>query len=268
MHLSPLDWLLSGLVVVLGVALKVVVRHYSRLRLARREEGRGKPWLLARVPPSQLDAVLKPDPILGYTQATEVGFICVGAQSVIGVTSDYEAWILAVLAKQARIMFEFGTCTGRTAYLWARNSPAAARIYTLTLDPAHAREYQAGAGDAPRDEADALKETFVERYLYSGTDVEGKIEQLYGDSKRFDETSFRATCDLIFVDGSHAHSYVQSDSEKALRMVKPGGIILWHDYRGPHRSSGVFETLNAMSKRLSLVQLEGTSLVAYKAPAS
>lgn len=262
-----LDWLLSGLVVVLAVALKVIVRHYSRLRLARREEGRGKPWNLPRVPVEKLDSsVFTPDPVLGYTHATEVGFICLGPVSVIGVTSDYEAWILAVLAKNALTMFEFGTCTGRTAYLWARNSPPNARIHTLTLDPAHANEYQRGEGDASGDEADALKETFVQKYLYTGTDVESKIEQLYGDSKRFDESRFAGSCDLIFVDGSHAHSYVRSDSDKALRMVKPGGIILWHDYRGPHRSSGVFETLNDLGKQLPLVHLEGTSLVAYRAP--
>jgi hypothetical protein len=70
--------------------------------------------------------------------------------------------------------------------------------------------------------------------------------------------------DLIFIDGSHAHSYVESDTKKALRMIKPGGIIFWHDYRGSNRAPGVFETLNAFSKTLKLVHIAGTSLVAYK----
>ena len=164
--------------------------------------------------------------------------------SVVGVTSDYEAWILAVLARSAFMMFEFGTCTGRTAYLWTRNSPPNARVYTLTLDPAHEPDYKPDPEDDARDQSDALAETSNKRYLYTGTDVEHKITQLYGDSKTFDANQFPQACDLIFVDGSHARSYVASDSEKALQMIKAGGLILWHDYRGPHRPSGVFETLN------------------------
>ncbi|HWZ59570.1 MAG TPA: class I SAM-dependent methyltransferase [Gemmatimonadaceae bacterium] len=264
-HLSLVEGVLLGVVVVLAVALRIIARRWARHRRSRREDGRGRPWLLRRVPVHELDRVFTPDTTLGYSHETTVTFICLGPLPVVGVTSDYEAWILAVLARHATTMFEFGTCTGRTAFLWARNSPAHARAYTLTLDPAHANLYQAAASDESRDEADALQETFVERYLYTGTDVAHKVIQLYGDSKTFDDTPFAGACDLIFVDGSHARSYVMSDSEKALRMIKPGGIILWHDYRGPHRARGVFEALNALGTRLPLIHIEGTSLVAYRA---
>jgi hypothetical protein len=258
--------LLIGVVLVLAVALRVIARHYARYRLARREEGRGKPWLLPRVPVRALDPAFETDPLLGYTQRAEASLICLGPVSVVGVTSDYEAWILAVLSRSALTMFEFGTCTGRTTYLWARNSPRKARVYTLTLNPAHARYYKPAAEDDAQDQSDALAETSSERYLYTGTDVEHKITQLYGDSKTFDASQFLQACDLVFVDGSHARSYVASDSEKALQMVKPGGLILWHDYRGPHRSSGVFETLNELGKRIPLMHIEGTSLVLHRAP--
>jgi hypothetical protein len=263
---SALDGVLLAVVIVLSVALRVVARHYARLRLARREEGAGKPWQLPRVAPHEVCEAFRVDPKLGYLPAaSEVALVCLGPQSVIGVTSDYEAWILAVLAKKAYLMFEFGTCTGRTSYLWARNSPPGARVYTLTLDPTEVHRYTSGAEDAAQDESDALGETLDKRYLYTGTDAESKVVQLYGDSKTFDETAYVGQCDLIFVDGSHARSYVESDSAKALRMIKPGGIILWHDYRGPHRSGGVFHALNALSHRLKLVQIEGTSLAAYRA---
>jgi predicted O-methyltransferase YrrM len=163
------------------------------------------------------------------------------------------------------MMFEFGTCTGRTTYLWARNSPAGARVYTLTLAPDATALYRRAPTDDRRDEEEAIKESVNERFLYSGTDVESKVVQLYGDSKAFDETPFAGRCDLVFVDGAHAYSYVASDSAKALRMVKPGGIILWHDYRSPHQARGVFQALNELAERLPLVHLEGTSLVAYRA---
>jgi Methyltransferase domain len=206
------------------------------------------------------------NPKLGHTPAAEVAFISVGRMPVTGATSDYESWILAVLARKSGSMFEFGTCTGRTSYLWARNSPAHARVYTLTLDPGHPEAYRGDASDDSRDEADALQETVFGSFVYTGTAVASKVVQLYGDSKAFDPTPYEASCDLIFVDGSHARSYVASDSAKALAMVKPGGLILWHDYRGPRRSAGVYHALNALSKRLPLVQIEGTSLVAYRSP--
>jgi predicted O-methyltransferase YrrM len=219
------------------------------------------------MPLQNVDQVFAPDPKLGYAHATEVSFISIGPLHVAGVTSDYEAWILAVLSRRANVMFEFGTCTGRTAYLWARNSPAGARVYTITLDRAHVERYRAGVEDKSVDEEQALDdEQFFEKLVYSGTDVEHKVTQLYGDSKSFDETPLVGVCDLVFIDGSHARSYVMSDSEKALRMIRPGGIILWHDYRGPGRSPGVYDALNELGKRLPLIQIEGTSLVAYRAP--
>jgi hypothetical protein len=93
-----------------------------------------------------------------------------------------------------------------------------------------------------------------------------KIEQLLGDSKAFDEKRFLGACDLVFVAGSHARSYVESDSRKALRMVKPGGFVFWHAYSGKRRASGVFAALNALAREIPLVHIGGTSLVAYRRP--
>ena len=59
-------------------------------------------------------------------------------------------------------------------------------------------------------------------------------------------------------------SYVVSDSRKALQMVKPGGVVLWHDYNSA--TTGVFRALNELAKALPLVHLEGTDLVAYHVP--
>jgi hypothetical protein len=70
----------------------------------------------------------------------------------------------------------------------------------------------------------------------------------------------------VFVDGSHAYSYVKSDSERALALVRPGGLVLWHDYSGPSHSPGVYQALNELAERLPLVRIEGTMLAAYRQP--
>lgn len=203
---------------------------------------------------------------LGPTTAAEVRFIGSSGR-VPGGTSDLEAWILATMAKSAREMFEFGTATGRTAYLWAVNSPPDARVHTLTLPPEGHAEYSAAPGDSPRAATRALAQSAFTRFRYTGTPAEAKIDQLYGDSKQLDETKYVGRCNLIFVDGSHAYSYVESDTEKALRMLAPGGICLWHDYRTRYGSTrDVYRYLNRLSRTLPLVKLRGTSMVAYRRP--
>ena len=215
------------------------------------------------MPLEQFDPVFKTNEF-GTTLATEVHFLSSGWRGTPGGTSDLEAWVLAVLAKEATNLFEFGTCTGRTTYLWARNSPPEARVYTLTLTPDHVDSYRAGANDVQVAHRNARNESRFSRFLYTGTPEAAKVIQLYGDSKSFDETPYAGAMDLVFVDGSHAASYVESDTRKALRMLKPGGAVIWHDYRGPRLTRGVFDTLNALARELPLVHLQGTSLVAYR----
>ena len=250
--------LLLVFVIVLGVNVR-------RLQRAKRQQGLGKPWFISRVDVEMLDPVFRMD-ALGPTRATEVRYIGRGVMPVLGGATDYETWILSVLATRAMALFEFGTCTGKTAYLWARNVPAGGRVVTLTLSPESIKEYANAAGDDSAAVSHALEESQFTRYLYTGTDVETHITQLYGDSKTFDETPHVAQYDVIFIDGSHAYSYVHSDTEKALRMIKAGGVILWHDYTGPDGSPDVYRALNELSSRLRLAHIKGTTLVFHRAP--
>jgi hypothetical protein len=127
----------SALVVIAMLALAaalVLGLAQLRNRAVRKQRNLFGEWPIRRVLPEVVDPVLRPGPF-GPTRDTEVAFIGRGPYVVDGGTSDAEAWILAVLAKRARTMFEFGTCTGKTAYLWARNSPTDARVITVTLAP-------------------------------------------------------------------------------------------------------------------------------------
>lgn len=220
---------------------------------------------IQEMPVEQFDEIFEAGPF-GPTTKSEVSFIAMGSQPVVGGTSDFEAWVLAVLAKRSKMMFEIGTCAGKTTYLWARNLPPDGKVVTLTLAPDQTTNYQHATGDNREAARRATEESSFTRFLYNGTDVEHKVVQLYGDSKAFDETPYIGQCDVVFVDGSHAYSYVLSDTEKALRMVKPGGVILWHDYTG--LVPDVVRAMNELSKRLPLVRLSGTTIVAYRRPAA
>ena len=55
--------------------------------------------------------------------------------NIVGMTSDYEAWIISTLSKVSKNIFEFGTCSGKTTYLMALNSSEDTKITTITLNP-------------------------------------------------------------------------------------------------------------------------------------
>lgn len=256
----------SVALVALGLSTAVFCGLFvSYRRRLYRATARDMGFKIPTVRLADFDARFRPGELGVSLDAEAVLLPAVG--KVIGGTSEREAWVLAVMAKGARRLFEFGTATGRTTYLWARNSPPGATIGTLTLHPDETDRYTTGAGDSRRSTSDATAESRFDRFIYSGTRVEEKVEQYFGDSKEFDEREWLADCDVVFVDGSHAYSYVRSDSQKALRMVKPGGVVLWHDYRADRAGKDVRRYLDRLFEKLPLVRLKGTRLVAYRAPA-
>lgn len=251
-------WLCIALILV-GAGWFHALRHLSKCLNHHHGRSLLRRWKVQSIELQQLSSLVED---AGVFQAP----VWLVGGRVTGGTNTEEAWILAALARQSTRMFEFGTCSGRTAYLWALNSPAEAEVITLTLRPDQLDQYQASAEDELQDTVNAWNESEFTQFMYSGTEVEHKIRQLYGDSKRLDPAPYRDTCDVVFVDGSHAYSYVVNDTEKALQMLKPGGLLLWHDYRGPMWTRGVYRALNELSDRLPIQRIEGTSLVVYQKP--
>jgi predicted O-methyltransferase YrrM len=249
-----------ALIVFAVIAIYQIVRYRMRLR-RQKDIAMPSPIPLAQL--SEFHELFNPGD-LGIPLQAEVSFLGVG-DGAPAVTSDMEAWILSVLAKPANCMFEFGTGSGRTSYLWAKNSTPDAKITTITLHPNQHLDYRHDSADDD-DATDAAKrESIYSKFIYSGTVAEQKINQLFGDSKLFDESPYKGACDLIFIDGSHSYSYVKNDTEKAFRMLKSGGIILWHDYRNDlSHTKGVYDFLNELFQKKPLVRLRGTSLVAYR----
>ncbi len=201
----------------------------------------------------------------GPTLNSEVHFMGRGDLCVPGGTSDAEAWILSALAKNSKMMFELGTCTGKTSYLMAKNSKEDSKVYTLTLPPEEIVKYDKTDQDDKIATTNALNESSFSKFFYSGTSVENKIVQIFADSKSFDENKYLNFFDMIFIDGSHAYSYIKSDSEKCMKMLKKNGIILWHDYNGIYKGSkDVYKYLNELSSKYELFHIKETSLVIYK----
>jgi predicted O-methyltransferase YrrM len=253
----------AWLILLLLVLAAVFAQAWYRLRV-RHRRFKGKPYgsKIPTVPIWELDPLFAVT-AAGPSRETEVAHIA--AVRVVGGVSDLESWILCVLAKQSRNVFEFGTATGKTTYLMARSSPQA-RIVTLTLAPDQTSQASHDNKDDAASIEAARSESSFDTFVYSGTDVEPRIEQLFGDSKVFDTAPYAESIDLIFVDGDHTESYVRSDTEKAMQMLAPGGWLLWHDFRSSREAPGVWRFLHALHRTQPLVHIQDTALVAYRKP--
>jgi predicted O-methyltransferase YrrM len=187
-----------------------------------------------------------------------------------GNVAPYELEVIAslVCATAPRVIFEIGTFDGRTALNMAVNSPDGATVYTLDL-PA------TGLGSTAfllelNEDMFVRKERSGSRFADSG--YHHNIVQLYGDSATFDFAAYYGRVDFMFIDGSHAYEYVKSDTLAALKMVRAGGTIVWHDYvrEGPTPFPGVPRALKEFfltdSRFEMLTQIANTSIVHLRVP--
>lgn len=99
---------------------------------------------------------------------------------------------------------------------------------------------------------------------FTGLPIASKISQLFGDSRQFNFLSYEGQMDLVFVDADHSYEGVQNDTRQALKLVRPGGVVVWDDY---HPSwLGVMRCLEEFGKSLPIVHIQGTRLAFYRAP--
>jgi len=185
--------------------------------------------------------------------------------NIVGMTSEYEAWIIASLSKVSINIFEFGTCSGKTTYLMALNSNDNAKITSITLDPTKVGAVLKNNNDNKTSFRNIKNESIYNNFLFSNTKEEKKINVIFKNSLDLDEKKFEKKMDLIFIDGGHTYSVVKNDTEKAFNMLNSKGIILWHDYvPGKNSSKDVVRYINEISKVKDIQNLKNTSICYFK----
>ncbi len=184
---------------------------------------------------------------------------------IVGMTSNYEAWIISSLSKISKKIFEFGTCSGKTTYLMALNSPDNSKIISLTLKPENLNEIEKNNSDNKISYRNIINESIYKNFLFTGSKFENKIDVIFQNSLDFDETQYTNFFDLIFIDGGHTYSVVKNDTIKAFRMINNNGIILWHDYvPGKTSAKDVVKLINEISQTKKIVNIKDTSLCYFK----
>ncbi len=150
------------------------------------------------------------------------------------------------LVKKPKRIFEFGTYNGATTLELAKTCPQS-EIYTI---------------DLPQDKIG--KNTFIIGSRFTDTEYEKQITQLAGNSAYFDFTPYFNSIDLVFIDAGHEYEDVRADTETALKLVKPGGVIIWDDTTNwPGVKRAVEELIPAGHK---IIQIEKTKLSILQLP--
>ncbi len=169
---------------------------------------------------------------------------------------SYRAWtmeaddapILAYLYRnhRPRRHLEFGTWEGFGATLCATQCDA--EIWTLNLpdgernaDGTPAYASVRGDDSRPQDAAPIATDQgapcfqtdagpFIGwRYRQAG--LAHRVHQILADSRQWDPRDFPpGFFDSVLIDGGHDAAVVVNDTDKALALLRPGGLMLWHDF--------------------------------------
>lgn len=117
---------------------------------------------------------------------------------------------------------EFGTWEGFGTVLVARNTDA--EIWTINLPD----------GEIGVDGSSLYASTDTGARigrLYREAGFSPRVHQLLCDSRELDPGIFAGQpLDSVLIDGGHTPDVVQSDTEKALGLLRPGGLCVWHDF--------------------------------------
>jgi tetratricopeptide (TPR) repeat protein len=84
----------------------------------------------------------------------------------------------------------------------------------------------------PLSSLTCIDQYFQEAFEYNvaQTGASERLTQLTGDSHALLATLAPETYDIVYIDGCHLASHVQTDAQLAWRLVKAGGVIIFDDY--------------------------------------
>ena len=162
--------------------------------------------------------------------------------------------LMALREVDAARVLEIGTYDGNTTLNLALNVAPEGEVVTVDLPLEEGAELAIAVEDRMRNVTDRRG---VGRQ-FQGHPASARIRQVLGDSAKLDWSSLGGPFDLAFIDGCHAYEYVKNDTEGVLSVMRPGGLVLWHDYAEMDSVSRAVDSFRPRFERLCAV--EGTRI--------
>lgn len=127
---------------------------------------------------------------------------------------------------QPKTVFEFGTLSGRRTSLFLENG--AEHVTTINLEEGELKKdgsfVYSFDGKTQADIGDNIGAD------YRAAGLSNRVSQLFGDSKTSLDHIENDSYDFVFVDGGHDTKTVKLDTMNGIRILRSGGIIVWHDF--------------------------------------
>lgn len=132
------------------------------------------------------------------------------------------AVVVSLVASVApRVVFEFGVNLGRTAHAILEATPSIKRYVGIDVRWGFATTLECQRKEVP-----------VNAGLYAASDPRFFLLHCERGSCELEPDDLEPA-DAIFIDGDHSDAGVTADSMLARRILRPGGICVWHDYDNP-----------------------------------
>lgn len=127
---------------------------------------------------------------------------------------------LVHLLRDARTVVEFGCNNGRTAAAILRNVPTIEHYVGVDVPTGYSFACKVQAREVPQIPGELALD-------------DGRFELKLRKSGTLDLTpNDLPKCDAVFIDGDHSRAAVLHDTALARAIVRPGGLIIWHDDNG------------------------------------
>jgi predicted O-methyltransferase YrrM len=133
-----------------------------------------------------------------------------------------DAESLGVIARNidCKRILEIGTSDGKGTVLLAANAPAA-EIYTINIPLEEIERGEGGSHITHGLTEEQIGKFYKERQLKN-------IHQIFANTANW--VPDLNDIDLAFIDGCHDKEFVINDTVKIMKVMRPGGFIIWHDF--------------------------------------
>jgi predicted O-methyltransferase YrrM len=156
------------------------------------------------VPASQFESALRPRLANAYLGAGETAIV-----------------VELVAAVEPRVVVEFGVNLGKTARAILDATPSIYRYVGIDVPPGFLTRLACQSAEVPFVAARHVADD--PRFFLCLCD-RGSVELGPEDLE---------PADAVFIDGDHSAAGVAADSSLAAAILRPGGVVVWHDYGNP-----------------------------------
>lgn len=143
---------------------------------------------------------------------------------------------LVALAQGAKVCIEVGVNEGLTARHLLAEVPTIERYVGVDVLPGYVTHCEVQRAEVPHDPGHyALGDNRFELILRNDGTLDLMPEDL-------------PLADFVFIDGDHSEEMVRHDSYMAFKLIRPGGVIVWHDYHDLG-TVGVADALHSLASQ-------------------